>query len=384
MATVNKDKKGWRVLVVMPDGQRKTIRLTGLNKAKAEQVGRHIDELTQAKGSGQPIDRQTALWLGDIRQKLHDKLSNAGLIERRVSSSLGNFIVEYIKGRSDVKPGTRSNYNQVRLNLVAFFGYEKPLRSITANDAAKFREWLKTEEGLAENTLRRRCGRARQFFTAAIKSKLIEENPFVGMPVTVGGNKEKERFITEAEAQKILEACPDAEWRLIFSLCRYGGLRCPSEVLLLKWADILWDSSRIVVNSPKTEHHKGHEQRLLPMFPELQKPLLEVSEQAADGSVHVITRYRSVTQNLRTQLNRIVTSAGVLPWPKPFQNLRSTRETELKEEYPAHVVCGWIGNSGAVARKHYLQITDAHFAKAVSKNGGTVGGTVRQRMSANE
>ena len=384
MATVNKDKKGWRVLVVMPDGQRKTIRLTGLNKAKAEQVGRHIDELTQAKGSGQPIDRQTALWLGDIRQKLHDKLSNAGLIERRVSSSLGNFIVEYIKGRSDVKPGTRSNYNQVRLNLVAFFGYEKPLRSITANDAAKFREWLKTEEGLAENTLRRRCGRARQFFTAAIKSKLIEENPFVGMPVTVGGNKEKERFTTEAEAQKILEACPDAEWRLIFSLCRYGGLRCPSEVLLLKWADILWDSSRIVVNSPKTEHHKGHEQRLLPMFPELQKPLLEVSEQAADGSVHVITRYRSVTQNLRTQLNRIVTSAGVLPWPKPFQNLRSTRETELKEEYPAHVVCGWIGNSGAVARKHYLQITDAHFAKAVSKNGGTVGGTVRQRMSANE
>lgn len=384
MATVNKDKKGWRVLVVMPDGQRKTIRLTGLNKAKAEQVGRHIDELTQAKGSGQPIDRQTALWLGEIGQKLHDKLSNAGLIERRVSSSLGNFIVEYIKGRSDVKPGTRSNYNQVRLNLVAFFGYEKPLRSITANDAAKFREWLKTEEGLAENTLRRRCGRARQFFTAAIKSKLIEENPFVGMPVTVGGNKEKERFITEAEAQKILEACPDAEWRLIFSLCRYGGLRCPSEVLLLKWADILWDSSRIVVNSPKTEHHKGHEQRLLPMFPELQKPLLEVSEQAADGSVHVITRYRSVTQNLRTQLNRIVTSAGVLPWPKPFQNLRSTRETELMEEYPAHVVCVWIGNSEAVARKHYLQITDAHFAKAVSKNGGTVGGTVRQRMSANE
>jgi hypothetical protein len=36
MASVNKDNKGWRVLVVMPDGQRKTIRLTGMNKAKAE------------------------------------------------------------------------------------------------------------------------------------------------------------------------------------------------------------------------------------------------------------------------------------------------------------------------------------------------------------
>lgn len=35
------------------------------------------------------------------------------------------------------------------------------------------------------------------------------------------------------------------------------------------------------------------------------------------------------------------------------------------EIYPAHVVCGWIGNSEAVARKHYLQVTDAHFEKAV-------------------
>jgi len=38
--------------------------------------------------------------------------------------------------------------------------------------------------------------------------------------------------------------------------------------------------------------------------------------------------------------------------PKLFQNLRSTRETELMETYPAHVVCAWIGNSEAVARKH--------------------------------
>ncbi len=367
MAAVNKDSKGWRVLVVMPDGQRKTIRLTGLNKSKAEQVGRHIDELVQAKGSGQPIERQTSLWLAEIGQKLHDKLSKAGLIAPRVTAVLGDFIAGYIKRRSDVKPGTTTNYDQVRLNLVAFFGYQKPLRSITASDALEFREWLQTDEGQAENTLRRRCGRARQFFTAAIKAKLIDENPFDGMPVTVSGNKSKERFITESESLKILEACPNAEWRLIFSLCRYGGLRCPSEVLALTWEDIIWDSSRIMVTSPKTEHHKGHETRVIPLFPELLKALMEVQELAVEKTVHVITRYRSSTQNLRTELNRIVKRAGVIPWQKPFQNLRSTRETELMESYPAHVVCGWIGNSEAVARKHYLQTTDMHFEKAVAK-----------------
>jgi hypothetical protein len=62
---------------------------------------------------------------------------------------------------------------------------------------------------------------------------------------------------------------------------------------------------------------------------------------------------------------RIIKRAGMKPWPKPFQNLRSTRETELMEKFPAHVVCGWIGNSEAIALKHYLQVTDDHFERAV-------------------
>ncbi len=91
---------------------------------------------------------------------------------------------------------------------------------------------------------------------------------------------------------------------------------------------------------------------------------MEVQEQAADGTVHVITRYRSSNQNLRTELNRIIKRARIAPWPKPFQNLRSTRETKLMESYPAHVVCRWICIYEAVAKKHNLQVTDAHFEKA--------------------
>jgi hypothetical protein len=30
-----------------------------------------------------------------------------------------------------------------------------------------------------------------------------------------------------------------------------------------------------------------------------------------------------------------------------------------------HVVCQWIGNSQPIAAKHYLQVTDDHFSKAV-------------------
>ena len=108
------------------------------------------------------------------------------------------------------------------------------------------------------------------------------------------------------------------------------------------------------------------------MFPELLPYLREVFEQAEPGTDYVITRYRRANCNLRTQLQRIIAKAGLKPWPKLFQNLRSTRETELAESWPEHVVCAWIGNSRAVARKHYLQVTEEHFQRAAGISGENV------------
>ena len=65
-------------------------------------------------------------------------------------------------------------------------------------------------------------------------------------------------------------------------------------------------------------------------------------------------------------MERIIKWARVKPWPKLFHNLRSTRQTELTEKFPSHVVCAWLGNSRAVVQDHYLQVTDAHFAQAVT------------------
>ncbi|MGD1043152.1 MAG: tyrosine-type recombinase/integrase [Sedimentisphaerales bacterium] len=99
----------------------------------------------------------------------------------------------------------------------------------------------------------------------------------------------------------------------------------------LTWRDIDWDKGRMLVRSPKTAHHVGHESRLVPLFPELLPYLREVFEQAEPGTEYVITRYRKHNCNLRTQFERIIAKAGLKSWPKLFQNLRSTRETELTE-----------------------------------------------------
>lgn len=44
----------------------------------------------------------------------------------------------------------------------------------------------------------------------------------------------------------------------------------------------------------------------------------------------------------------------------------STRQTELTETFPAHVVCEWLGNSRVIAQSHYLQVLDSHFEKAAT------------------
>ena len=58
--------------------------------------------------------------------------------------------------------------------------------------------------------------------------------------------------------------------------------------------------------------------------------------------------------------------AGIKPWVKTFQNLRSTRATELCERFPSHVAAEWLGHSVEIANANHRQVTDAHFQLAAS------------------
>ena len=133
-------------------------------------------------------------------------------------------------------------------------------------------------------------------------------------------------------------------------------------MLTLKWTDIDWERGRFRIHSPKTEHHAGKGTREVPLFPELHAVLNEAFEAAADGAVYVVDNdtYRKAADtpsgwrncNLRTQFERIVKRAGLEPWPRLFHAMRGSRETELAQEYPVHVVTAWLGNTPRIAMKH--------------------------------
>lgn len=358
-----------RILFVGPDGERKQIRLGKVSKRDAEAIKIRIETLLNSRMKACPIDRDTAGWVGNLEGAFRVKLERAGLVESVEQTripKLGAWLERYIQGRPDVKKSTATVYGHTQRNLVEYFGADRTLDKITLGDVDSFRVHLSTKEKLADNTVRRRMGIAKQFFRAAIRRKLISENPFEGQSTVVRRNAERFVFITRQQAEKVLDACPDIEWRLIFALARFGGLRVPSEVLSLRWGDVDFGNMRFTVHSSKTEH-LGKGTRPVPIFPELYSLLLDAFDNAEPGAEYVISQYDPNTENLRTQFKKIIKRAGLTPWPKLFQNLRSTRETELAETYPVQVVCEWIGNTPKVAANHYLQVTEEHYRKATQK-----------------
>lgn len=396
MASIGKDGNGRkRVLFVDKDGKRQTVRLGKTSLHVANEVKHKIETLNASQITGTAVDGDTATWLAKIGDDLHGKLAAVGLVAPRTlaeteptkKTALGDFLEGYMASRTDIKPSTRCNLEVCKARLLELFGRDKAIDEITVGDAKRWDIWLK--DRYAKATIGRTIRRAKQFFQAAIDNEVIVKNPFAKIKAPGQANEARMFFVTLETAYKVLETCPDAEWRLIFALSRFGGLRCPSEHLALTWPDVDWGRDRFRVVSPKKEHLDGDGIRWVPIFPELRPFLEDAFEQAPEGALHVITRYRDSTQNLRTQLNRIIRKAGLTPWQKPFQNLRSSRETELAKTYPIHVVCSWIGNTATIAQKHYLQVTDADFSLAAGASAtlperGTESGTLSAQNAAQQ
>jgi integrase len=380
MASIVHDPNGKkRIVFTAPDGSRKAVRMGKTSDRTAEKLKHRIEQLLDSIKYSHAWDAELSEWVKGQDLPLVDKLVAVGLVPKEIAKKaeeLGKFLSTFMDGRTDLKPATKIVQGQVIRDLKEFFGENREVVSILPGDADDFKQWLLGRK-LATSTVQKRLQVAKSFFHAMRRRKLISENPFDGVRAVATGIADRQRFVTREETERVLEACPDLDWKLIVALARYGGVRTPSESLSLRWQDIDWNTNRITVQSPKTEHHPGRSYRTIPLFPEL-RPLLEQAFEAAPvGAEFVVdARFRKaalgpagwLNANLRTSFLKIIRRAGLQPWPRMFQNLRASRETELVETYPVQVVTAWLGNTPKVAMRHYLMTTEEHFEDAVNRD----------------
>ena len=167
---------------------------------------------------------------------------------------------------------------------------------------------------------------------------------------------------------KVLAQASNSKWRSLLILSRLGGLRIPSEVASLKWSDIDWSAKRLTVKSPKTEHHRGGDSRVVPLLKRIEDEL-RLHWGTSDGK-HDSKVFPDVHPgtNLRSQLERFIRASGVIQWPKLWQNLRASAATDFARNHPSHVATAICGHTEEVARENYWKVTEADLDGVLAKD----------------
>ena len=380
MASVTTRQNGSRFIGFIDSrGDPQTIYLGKVPMRYAESVKVRVEDLVMATITGHAPTDETARWLASRDDRMIAKLARVGLTASRQTVTLESWLTQYLDERDgELKPESHRKLGQTRDKLVGrpktadrdavkgHFAPDTPLRQLTPQDAAEWRQWLRSQ-GLSEAAIKTHSGNAKTMLQEAVRRKLIEDNPFQHLKSGPTPSRYT-RYVTPDEITRIIEACADAEWKLLFGLGRYAGLRIPSESHLLTWADVDWERGRLTVRSPKTEHHAGHEQRLVPITPNLMKLLLDRFAECEEDDQYLVTIRGQ--GRIRKTVQAVCARAGVELWSRLWQTLRSSCEKEWAMSFPQYAVSKWIGHSITVSGRHYANdVPDELFRKAAEGSG---------------
>lgn len=357
----------------------------GKSQSDAHQVARQIDRVWRTKKLGLPLDPESSRFIEETSKQVRKRLRVIGLIDVDTSPTLNSLVAMYER-TLDTKDSTSTTYQQAITSLYEFFGEDSAVRDVKQQDAREFRAWMlregstrKDEDGnrkpLARSTVSRRFKTARSIFSIAVTNKIVSENPLAGVVAGKQTNGTRSFYVTPKITSDIFDELPTIESRLIFALARWLGVRAPSEITGLRWADVNWSRSSIRIYAPKTERYEGKEIRVVPLFSEFRPWLEEAFEAAPDGAEFLCPHLRSVgspgqvfTKTLKAAIKR----AGHEVWPKLLINLRASRATEVDSEYGPKCESDWIGHGADVALRSYLMQTDDSWQRATGISSATV------------
>ena len=341
------------------DKTRRTIYLSGkqYSKKTAEQFKDIIETLLYNKRNNVAVpDKTTAHWLCSAHDDLKTKLATVGLLTVIESKTVKQLWNTFLKHKQDVKLATINKYLECRSKFYEEFAPEESIEKITSERLCEWHTSLLNE--YAESTVTLHLKRVCTVLNWAVDNNWIYKSPMQKLPRSGLRSRANDRFITMEEYGKLLDICPNQEWRVIIALARIGGLRCPSELRQLRWKDVDWAQNRFLVHSPKTEHYENHASRLVPLFDELRT---ELESHVDNISEFVLQNFCGTAWNLYKPFQEIAVRAGLGNIKSPFVNMRRSRSNEVVRRYGREMEKLWIGHTTDVMEKYYLRPMEEDF-----------------------
>ena len=360
-------RNGWYAQILLR-GMARKLWIGPVNKTQASFVADHLERLKIAAETATQPPADSIRWARAVSPRIRIQLGKWGLIDFGAAAELprtiGDYSAFYLAGRKDTKPTTIARWKNVRAKLLEHWPASASVASVTPGDCDRFAAAMRKRH--KPSHAGKLIADAKQLFEAACRDRLIEENPLAGIDCSAPHDRARESYITPEAANELIAAA-DPFYAALIAIARFGGVRVPSEPLALRLVDVDWATGRISIPACKTPA------RVIPIFPELRPHLEKLWQLAPPGSVWLFDRARkSANTQWRKSIGDLITKTGQTPWPKRFQNLRASCQTDLEKQFPESVVNYWIGHDKQIGRKHYFRINDGHYAAALGMVAGMV------------
>ena len=202
------------------------------------------------------IERET--FTAPTARKYLSQLLAIATGEELASYTLETWTAEWLRRKArDSSKATMARYNGHSEALLSWLGNgrrKKPLESLTAQDARKWREALQ-DEGRAGKTVLAYMKDAGAVYRAAIREGLVSFNPFTALEAIDTSDSQERKPFTSEEVSLLMEAAPSEEWRGLILVAAFTGLRL-GDAARLSWASIDLESKKIILIPSKTKKKK--------------------------------------------------------------------------------------------------------------------------------
>ena len=325
------------------DGRQRTISLgRGSTAVAADKTAKVITELVAVRKIGDRPPTDLLHRVGRLPIRVRASLERGGLIDSCFGMTLDGLCEKFLKSKEHLKPTTIRTYGDIGKGLVEHFGKDRSLATIGVADGEACITEMSRHLAKTSVSSNHRCMLA--MFRFAVKKGFIQTNPFDFPIERVDTDESRWFYITPEMIRKVLDACRNDQERLAVAIGRFGGVRVPSELMVLHYRDFEDKIFRVPDNT-KTGF------REVPIFPEVRAIFNRLS-----GKPDELVFESRKKWWYRNFFERAIHHAGVTQWEKLWINMRSSFVTDLaRMGYDEKTMDAIIGNTAAVRRKHYIQ-----------------------------
>lgn len=387
MASLRKQKGSsvWYAQYYVPDpatgGLKQVRRTTGkTNKAKAKGVAAEMErtahgaiaagsdkaQLAKAVLAEAVAELETERFTGQSARRHLAKLLALATGEEMTEYTIETWAAEWLRRKArDSSKATMARYNGHTESLLSWLGPDrrnKPLESVTAHDARKWRESLQ-DTGRAGKTVLAYTKDAGAIYRGAIREGLVSFNPFATLEAIDTSDSLDRKPFTLTEVAALVKAAPSEEWRGLVLVAAFTGLRL-GDASKLSWTSVDLAAKKITLIPSKTKKKKR--EVCIPIAPDLLSYLEAAPITSDEPNAPVFPTLSKMTVGARAGLSKtfhsLMASAGVdrgkpsrevvegestgrgkVTWERGFHSLR-------------HTFTSWLRNAG-VSEEDRMSLT---------------------------